>query len=130
VFLVEGMSSSRLAGAVARAVRALDRGADVRTDPATQRLDVEPGLSDAQDIIDMLRVAGFTATLEPSESESAFDWVDSRSSTGVEDDGAVPASAVVEFSVTPIGNCADDRFADSSGSISMTPALRLGPLGS
>jgi hypothetical protein len=126
VFFVEGMVNSRLAGAVSRAVRAMDLGAKVRTDPVTQRLDVEPGFSDADDIIELLRVAGFAATLAASQAESAFAWLDSRQSAGAQSDGAASAKVIVEFNVTPIGNFDADRFADATGSIKVAPPLFLG----
>jgi hypothetical protein len=103
VFYVEGMVNSRIAGAVARAVRALDLGAKIRTDPDTRRLDVEPSSSDAEDIIDMLGVAGFTATLAQSAADSPFAWVDSRLSTGTDSLEASSRSALVDFDVTPQG---------------------------
>jgi hypothetical protein len=92
VFHVEEMVSNRVAGAVTRAVRALDLGAKIRTDPTTQQLDVEPSTSDAQDVVEVLAVAGFTATLTASTADSAFAWVDSR----------YPAAGVSEtFSLLP-----------------------------
>ena len=84
VFFVEGMVSSRIAGAVARAVQALDPSAKIRADPVTHRLDVEPSSSAPDDVIEMLGVAGFTATLAQSTTESPFPWVDLRRSTGTD----------------------------------------------
>ena len=110
-FLVEGMASTRIAGAVSRAVRALDRHAQVTADPVTQRLEVQPGSADAEDIMDMLRVAGFTATLVASGSEPVS-----------------PVSVLVDFNPTPVGNFAEDRFADATGSINLPPPLFLGRL--
>jgi hypothetical protein len=77
-FFVEGMVNSRVAGAVSRAVRALDLGAVIRTDPVAQRLDVEPSSSDAEDIVEMLSSSGFTATLTADTVGSAVEWVDTR----------------------------------------------------
>lgn len=97
VFFVDEMVNSRIAGAVTRAVRALDPGAAICCNSATQRLDIEPSSADAQDIVDILSVAGFTATLAGCTSESAFAWVDSRHATRTE----VPVSeGVASYSAT------------------------------
>lgn len=92
IFHVKEMMNTQAADDVTRAVRALDLGATIRTDPATQRLDIELTSSDAADVIEFLSVAGFTATLAASTVGSAFAWVDSRP----------PAAGVAEsFSLLP-----------------------------
>lgn len=69
-FHVEEMVDSQVANAVTRAVRALDLGAKLRTDPTTQRLVVEPTNSDAEDVVEILSVAGFSATLVAGTASS------------------------------------------------------------
>ena len=83
-FHVEGMVNNQVAHAVTQAVRALDLGATLRTDSTTQRLVVEPTNSDAEDVVEILSVAGFRATLLPSTAYAGFAWVDSlHSAAGV-----------------------------------------------
>ena len=50
VFSVDEMVNRRVAGELSRAIRALDIGAVIRTDPAAHRLEIEPSCSDAEDI--------------------------------------------------------------------------------
>jgi len=128
VFFVEGMVNSRIAGAVTRAVRALDMGAKIRTDPVTQRLDVEPSSSDSEDIVEILGVAGFTATLTESAADSAFAWVDSRYSTGTDSLAASSGIALVDLNVIPLGTRGVNGVTGVSGSINLLPPQALGPL--
>jgi hypothetical protein len=84
IFHVEGMVNSRVASAVTWAVRALDLGATIRTDPTVQRLYVEPTSSDAEDVVEILSVAGYVASPVTSTGDSAFAGVDSgHSAAGV-----------------------------------------------
>ena len=82
VFRVADMANRRAAGLVQRAVLALDRHAKVRTDFMEQRLDVEPNIADAADLVEALKESGFEATVVASTADSAFAWVDSRHGTG------------------------------------------------
>lgn len=83
-FHVEGMANSQVADKVTRVVRSLDLGATIRTDPATQRLVVEPTNSDAEDVVEILSVAGFTATPVASTANAGLAWLDSsHSAAGV-----------------------------------------------
>jgi len=96
VLHVDGMASRRVAGVVTRAVKAFDRGAIVRADHDTRRLDIEPSSSDADDLIQVLAAAGFAATVVASAADSAFAWADSRDPVpivdGRNDESSVPGA--------------------------------------
>jgi hypothetical protein len=121
-FIVEEMVSGRVAGAVSRAVRALDRGAVIRADPATQRLDVAPGASDAEEIVETLRAAGYTATLSARAADSTFAWVDASSSTGVDFHVAARAKALTDFDLAPPAHFGGEGGAGVAGSHPSSPA--------
>ena len=96
-FSVEAMINRRMAAAVSRAIRALDPGAFIQTEPDTRRLQVQPGTADVDDIIEMLASSGFTATLRPRPSDPAANLA--RSAAGEEPDRPSMTAAFLQARV-------------------------------
>ena len=59
-FQVDDMTSSRCAGAVTRAVQAVDRAAQVRVDLATFTVEIEAVRANARQLSDAIRRAGYS----------------------------------------------------------------------
>lgn len=59
-FQVNDMTSSRSAGAVTQALRAADRGAQVRVDLATCTVEIEPSRANARQLSDAIKRAGYS----------------------------------------------------------------------
>lgn len=59
-FSVNDMTCGHCVSAITKAVKAVDPGAQVRIDLATQRVDIEPTEADAAELGDALREAGYT----------------------------------------------------------------------
>ncbi|MBU6259987.1 MAG: heavy-metal-associated domain-containing protein [Burkholderiales bacterium] len=58
-FHVGDMIHARCAGAVTRALKAVDPTASVRIDRATCMVEIEPGRADARQLSDAIRRAGY-----------------------------------------------------------------------
>ena len=59
-FQVSDMTSSRCAGAVTNAVKAVDRAALVRVDLATSTVEIEPTRANARQLSEAIRRAGYS----------------------------------------------------------------------
>jgi copper chaperone len=71
-FDVRDMYSSRSAGVIVKAVKALDGGAQVRVDLALHIVEIEPDHAQARELGDAISRAGFTAVpLEQTAAEPA-----------------------------------------------------------
>ncbi len=57
---VNDMSCNHCVGAITRAVKDVDAGAEVRIDLATHRVEVEPRSGSAEAIVAAIREAGYT----------------------------------------------------------------------
>lgn len=71
-FEVRDMYSSRSAGAIVKAVKALDGGAQVRVDLALRSVEIEPDQGQAQELGEAIGRAGFTAVpvVSPAAAEA------------------------------------------------------------
>ena len=58
-FQVSDMTTSRCAGAVTKAVKAVDRAAVVRVDMATFTVEIEPSSATARQLSDAIKRAGY-----------------------------------------------------------------------
>lgn len=59
-FQVAGMRSTRCAGAVTKALKAVDRAALVRVDLTTATVEIEPARANARQFSDAIRRAGYS----------------------------------------------------------------------
>lgn len=59
-FQVSDMTSARCAGAVTRAVKSVDRGAQVQIDLATLTIEIEPKSATAKQLSDAIKCAGYS----------------------------------------------------------------------
>lgn len=59
-FQVSDMTTARCAGAVTKAVKAVDHGALVRVDMATFTVEIEPRSATAKQLSDAIRRAGYS----------------------------------------------------------------------
>ncbi len=59
-FQVSDMTSTRCAGAVTRAVKAVDRAARVHVDLATLTIEIEPTSATARELSDAIKQAGYS----------------------------------------------------------------------
>ena len=59
-FQVSDMTSARCAGAVIKAVKAVDHAALVRIDLVTLTVEIEPARADARELKDAINQAGYT----------------------------------------------------------------------
>lgn len=59
-FQVSDMTSTRCAGAVTRAVKAIDRTARVHVDLATLTIEIEPTSATARELSDAIKQAGYS----------------------------------------------------------------------
>ena len=59
-FQVSDMTSARCAGAVTKAVKAVDHGALVRVDMATFTVEIEPRSATAKQLSDAIKRAGYS----------------------------------------------------------------------
>ena len=59
-FQVSDMTSARCAGAVTRALKALDHRAVVHVDLATFTVEIEPGSANARQLSDAIKRAGYS----------------------------------------------------------------------
>jgi copper chaperone len=59
-FQVSDMSTSRCAGAVTKALKAVDHSATVRVDMATFTVEIEPSSATARQLSDAIRRAGYS----------------------------------------------------------------------
>lgn len=60
VFEVKDMSCGHCVSAITQAVHEADRGAQVRIDLGTHRVEIEPASADAQALGDAIREAGYS----------------------------------------------------------------------
>lgn len=59
-FQVSDMTSARCAGAVTRALKAVDHAASVRVDLATFTVEIEPSRATARQLSDAIKCAGYS----------------------------------------------------------------------
>ncbi len=59
-FHVSDMTSTRCAGAVTKALKAVDRAALVRVDLVTFTVEIEPGSASARQLSDAIKQAGYS----------------------------------------------------------------------
>jgi copper chaperone len=59
-FQVSDMTSARSAGAVTKALKAVDHGAVVRVDMATFTVEIEPSSATARQLSDAIKRAGYS----------------------------------------------------------------------
>lgn len=59
-FHVSDMTSGRCAGAVTKALKAVDRAAEVSVDLATFTVEIEPGTANARQFSEAIKQAGYT----------------------------------------------------------------------
>lgn len=59
-FQVSDMDSARCAGAVTKAVKAVDHAALVRVDMATRTVEIEPSRANARELSDAIKAAGYS----------------------------------------------------------------------
>ena len=59
-FQVSDMTCARCAGAVTKAVKAVDHSALVRVDMATLTVEIEPSRANARELSDAIRAAGYS----------------------------------------------------------------------
>lgn len=59
-FSVNDMTCGHCVSTITKAVKAVDPGAQVRIDLATQRVDIEPTEADAAELGDAIKEAGYT----------------------------------------------------------------------
>ena len=59
-FQVSDMTTSRCAGAVTKAIKAVDHAALVRVDMATFTVEIEPSRASARELGDAIRRAGYS----------------------------------------------------------------------
>ena len=59
-FEVNDMSCGHCVSSITRAVKALDKDAEVRIDLATHRVEVEPAIADADQLAAAIEDAGYT----------------------------------------------------------------------
>jgi copper chaperone len=59
-FQVIDMTTSRCAGAVTKAIKAVDHAALVRADPATLSVEIEPSSATARQLSDAIKRAGYS----------------------------------------------------------------------
>jgi copper chaperone len=59
-FSVNDMTCGHCVSSITKAVKAVDPGALVRIDLATQRVDIEPTEADAAELGDAIKMAGYT----------------------------------------------------------------------
>jgi copper chaperone len=59
-FQVSDMTSTRCAGAVTKALKAVDHGALVRVDLATYTVEIEPSSASARQLSDAIKRAGYS----------------------------------------------------------------------
>lgn len=74
VFFIQGLAGAASARNVREAVRALDPLAKAWIDVASQRLEVRPDTSDAEDLVEILAAAGFLATLASGTGHPRNVW--------------------------------------------------------
>ncbi|MDP1650011.1 MAG: heavy-metal-associated domain-containing protein [Rubrivivax sp.] len=70
-FSVNDMTCGHCVSAITKAVKAVDPGAQVRFDLATQRVDIEPTEVDAAALGDAIKEAGYTPVAIDSPAEPA-----------------------------------------------------------
>lgn len=59
-FEVSDMTCARCAGAVTKALKAVDHAAQVRVDLATLTVEIEPGRANARQLSDAIKRAGYS----------------------------------------------------------------------
>lgn len=64
-FEVDDMTCARCAGAVTKAVKAVDYRAVVRVDLATFTVEIEPGSANARQLSDAIKQAGYSPVAAP-----------------------------------------------------------------
>lgn len=60
-FRVDDMTSTRCAGVITKALKAVDHGAQVRVDLATLTVEIEPSRASARELSEAIRNAGYRA---------------------------------------------------------------------
>jgi hypothetical protein len=80
VIHVKELASGRVAGAVNRVLKSLDRHATIEIDLTRQRVAIGPSSADAEDLIEILTSAGFTATVVAANDHMPVALADRRKS--------------------------------------------------
>jgi copper chaperone CopZ len=74
---ISDMTCGRSVGAVTGAVKSVDRGAKIRIDRTTRRVDIEPNRAGASELVDAIAKAGFRPVLIADSALTAFPWSES-----------------------------------------------------